>query len=90
MQRVPEQGLEQVFLVGEVQVEGSVGDLRAAHDVVHPDGLETALVELGEASLQQVAQRLAALCPQFPVLSGPAAERRTARPATGLGPGRRR
>ncbi len=56
-----------------------MGDLRTAHDVIDPDGLETALVELGEAGLQQVAQRLTALCPQFPVLGRPAAERRAAR-----------
>ena len=49
-------------------------DLRAADDVVDPDGLETALVELGEARLQQVAQRLPALRPQFTVLGRPAAD----------------
>jgi len=51
-----------------------VRDLRAAHDVVDPDGLETSLVELGKARFQQVAQRLPALRPQFSVLGRPAAE----------------
>ncbi len=47
-------------------------DLRAADDVVHPDRLaKPLLVELGEARLQQVVQRLAALRAQFPVLGRP-------------------
>ena len=48
-------------------------DLCAADDVVDPDGLEAAFVELGQARLEQVAQRLPALGPQFTVLGRPAA-----------------
>ena len=49
---------------------------RAAHDVVHPDRLEAALIELGQARLQQPAYRLAALRAQFPVLRRAAAAER--------------
>src|SRR5204863_7138593 len=52
-----------------------------ADNVVHPDGLEPALVELGQARLQQPAHGLAALCTQLTVLGRPAtAERRALRP----------
>ena len=55
-----------------------------ADDVIHPDGLETVFVELGQAGLQQPAHRLAALCAQLTVLGRPAAaERRTLPPACG-------
>src|SRR5262249_1398832 len=77
-----QQRLEEVVLVREVQVERAMRGPCPADDVVHPDGLEPALVELGQAGLQQPAYRLAALRAQLTVLGWPAAaERRALRPA---------
>jgi len=50
-----------------------VRGLRAAHDIIDPDRLETALVELGEARLKKPADGLAALGAQLALLGGNAA-----------------
>src|SRR5215831_12790760 len=82
VQGVPQQRFEEVVLVREVQVERAMRGPGPADDVIYPDGLEPALVELGQTGLQQPAHRLAALCAQLTVLGWPAsAERRALRPA---------
>jgi len=72
-------GLEQVFFVGEVQVEGAVRDAGPAHHVVHADAVEAAVLELDHAGFEQPADGLPALRAQLAVLrGGAAAERRLA------------
>src|SRR5208282_4453662 len=78
VQRVLQQGFEQVFLVGEVEVERAVGDASPVYHVVDAHAVEAALFELDHARLEQPADGLPALRPQLPVLSGsPAAQRRS-------------
>ena len=43
-------------------------DLGPAYHVIDPDGLEAPLVELGQARVEQLLYRLAALGAQFAVL----------------------
>ena len=76
VQRVPQQRLEQVFLVREVQVERAVRDPRPAHHVVDADPVEAALLELDRARLEQLAHGLPALRAQLAVLGGRAAAER--------------
>src|SRR5262249_20847987 len=76
VQGVLEQGLEQVFLVREVEVERPVRDARPAHHVVHADAVEAAVLELDHARLEQPADRLPALRAQFAVLGGGTAAQR--------------
>jgi len=73
VQRVPQQRLEQVILVREVQVERPVRDPRPAHHVIDADPVVATLLELDCAGLEQLAHGLTALRPQFAVLSGRAA-----------------
>ena len=70
VQRVLQQGLEQVFLVGEVQVERPVRDAGPAHHVVHADAVEAAILELDHARLEQPADGLPTLRAQLAVLGG--------------------
>ena len=76
VQRVPHQRLEQVFLVGEVQVERAVRDAGPAHHVVHAHAVEAPLLELDHARLEQPADGLPALRAQLAVLGGGAAAQR--------------
>jgi dihydropteroate synthase len=76
VQRVLQQGLEQVFLVGEVQVEGPVRDARAFYHVVNADAVEATLLELDHAGVEQPANGLPALRPQLTVLRGGATAKR--------------
>ena len=64
------EGAEQVLLVGEVEVEGAVGDTRDPHDVVHPGGLITHLGQSGHGRLEQLRASGLALAAQGAV--GPA------------------
>ena len=61
---------EQVFLVGEVQIEGAVRRARGAHDVVDTRRVEAALGEHAHARVEQSPHRLAALRAQLARLRG--------------------
>jgi hypothetical protein len=76
VQRVPQQRLEQVFLVGEVQVEGAVRSLRAADHVIDAHRVQSLRAEFGEPGLQQPAHGLAALGAQHALLRGHATAQR--------------
>jgi len=52
VQRIPQQGLEQVFLVREVQVKRTVRGLGPADDIVHPHAMEPPLLELDHACFE--------------------------------------
>ncbi len=72
-QGVLEQGLEQVLFVGEVEVEGAVRDAGPADHVVDPDAVETALLELDHARVEQPLDRGPALSAKLTVAGGHAA-----------------
>jgi hypothetical protein len=74
---IAEQCLEQVLLAGEVQVERAARDPGPLDHVIDACPVESALLEPGKASVQQLADGLQALRAQLPVLGGAtAAERR--------------
>ena len=73
VQRVLEQGLEQVLLVGEVKVKRAVGDPGPAYHVVDAHTMEAPVLELDHARVEQAADGLPALGPQLTVLGGGAA-----------------
>ena len=78
VQRVFQQGLEEVLFVGEIQVESAVRDARPAYHVVDADAVEAALLELDHPGFEQLTDGLPALGAQLTVLrGGAAAERRS-------------
>jgi hypothetical protein len=76
VQGVLQQRLEQVFLVGEVQVERAVRDAGPADHVVDAHAVKTPVLELEHARLEQPADGLAALGAQLAVLGRSAAAQR--------------
>jgi hypothetical protein len=70
VQRVLQQGLEEVFLVGKVQVERAVRDPGPAHHVVDAHAVEATILEFDHARVEQPAHGLAALGAQLTVLGG--------------------
>src|SRR5262249_57046465 len=76
LQRVPQQRAEEVFLVGEVQVERAVRDAGPADHVVDADAVEAPLLKLDRAGLEQLAHGLATLRAQLTVAGGLAAAAR--------------
>ena len=65
LRAVDRQRPEQVFLVGEVEVEGAVRGPGGAHDVVDPALVVAALGEHPHAGVREPAHGLAALSPQL-------------------------
>ena len=65
LRTVDRQRPEQVFLVGEVEIEGAVRGPGGAHDVVHPALVVAAFGEHPHAGVREPAHGLAALSPQL-------------------------
>ncbi len=65
--RLRHQGPEEVFLVGEVQVEGAVRRLGDLHHVVDPGGVVAPLVEGDHGRIEQLAHGAPALAAEDPL-----------------------
>ena len=74
---------KEVFLVGEIQIEGPVGDARDPHDIVHPGRVVALLGERGHRGGKQARTRGLALTAKRAICSTASAPWISARSACG-------